>query len=416
MSPVFESHERHRARAWACPGLTARGPARLNSESSTGFGVYVHWPFCASKCPYCDFNSHVRGRIDERRWRTALLAELGHFAAETRTRCVTSLFFGGGTPSLMSPETVAAIVEGVSALWPLAADWEVTLEANPSSVEAERFAAYASAGVNRVSLGVQAFDDDALRFLGRRHSHAEALAALEVAHRHFARVSFDLIYARPGQTVAAWRQELARAIRHAGEHLSLYQLTIEPATAFAQAHVRGDFTMPAESLAATLYEATQEALDAAGLPAYEISNHARPGAESRHNLTYWRYGDYVGVGPGAHGRLTIEGVKIATRQHRAPEVWLEQVERYGHATRTRVALSPEERLEELLLTALRLADGVSRGRFHSEAGRDIEHVLDRERLARLVDGGFLVLDAGGLRATPAGRLRLNAVLAALLAA
>ena len=399
MAALAQSLERHEARA----------------GDEAGFGVYVHWPFCLSKCPYCDFNSHVRERIDERRWRSALLAELAHYAAETRTRRVTSLFFGGGTPSLMSPETVAAVIERVAALWPIAADREVTLEANPSSVEAGRFAAYASAGVNRVSLGVQALDDEALRFLGRRHSLAEALAALNVAHRHFTRVSFDLIYARPGQTVAAWRQELARALQHAGEHLSLYQLTIEPETAFAQAYARGDFALPEESLAAALYEATQVALDAAGLPAYEISNHARPGAESRHNLTYWRYGDYVGVGPGAHGRLTLDGVKVATRQHRAPEAWRARVERCGHATRTRLALSPAERLEELLLMGLRLREGVARGNFCRETGQEIESALDRERLARLVEGGFLALDARGLRATAAGRLRLNAVLRALLA-
>ncbi len=391
-----------------------RRTARAGDEA--GIGVYVHWPFCLSKCPYCDFNSHVRARIDERRWRSALIAELAHYAAETSTRKVTSLFFGGGTPSLMSPETVAAIIERVAALWPTAAGLEVTLEANPSSVEAGRFAAYASAGVNRVSLGVQALDDAALRFLGRRHSQAEALAAVALAHRHFARVSFDLIYARPGQTVAAWRRELARALDHAGEHLSLYQLTIEPETAFAQAHARGSFALPQEALAAALYEATQEALDGAGLPAYEISNHARPGVECRHNLTYWRYGDYVGAGPGAHGRLTLGGVKVATRQHRAPEAWLDRVERCGHATRTHIALSPAERLEELLLMGLRLAEGVGREAFRRETGEEIETTLDRARLARLVDGGFLVLDGRGLRATAAGRLRLDAVLAALLAA
>ena len=380
-----------------------------------GFGVYVHWPFCLSKCPYCDFNSHVRERIDEQRWRSALLAELAHYAAETKTRRVTSLFLGGGTPSLMAPETVAAIIDRVEALWPTAPDLEITLEANPSSVDAARFAAYAAAGVNRVSLGVQALDDEALHFLGRRHSAADALAALGLAHRHFARVSFDLIYARPGQTAAAWRRELARALNHAGEHLSLYQLTIESNTAFAQAHARGDLVLLEEALAADLYEATQDTLEAAGLPAYEISNHARPGAESRHNLTYWRYDDYVGAGPGAHGRLTLDGVKVATRQHRAPEAWLERVERCGHATRARLRLSPAERVEELLLMGLRLREGVGRMRFRRETGQEVEAALDRERLARLVDGGFLALDARGLRATAAGRQRLNAVLAALLA-
>ena len=389
----------------------AGAPAR----DAAGFGVYVHWPFCLSKCPYCDFNSHVRQHFEERRFCAALAAELEHYAAQTGSRVVTSLFFGGGTPSLMAPESVAAIIARVKALWPTAADLEITLEANPSSVEAGRFAGYAAAGVNRLSLGVQALDDTALAFLGRRHSVAEALAAVELATRHFPRTSFDLIYARPGQTLASWRKELAAALAHARGHLSLYQLTIEPATAFAEAHARGDLILPEEGTAAALYEATQEMLEAAGLPAYEISNHAVPGEESRHNLTYWRYGDYVGVGPGAHGRLTIAGEKRATRQHRAPEAWLERVESHGHATRQKLALSPEECREELLMMGLRLAEGVSRERFLKTCGMALEEALKAERLARLVDGGFLVLDARGLRATAAGRQRLNAVLAALIA-
>ncbi|MFI5024959.1 MAG: radical SAM family heme chaperone HemW [Alphaproteobacteria bacterium] len=399
--------------AFAQSVAETRGEAAPAADAA-GFGVYVHWPFCLSKCPYCDFNSHVRQHFEERRWSAALAAELEHYAAETGARVVTSLFFGGGTPSLMAPESVAAIIARVKALWPTAADLEITLEANPTSVEAGRFAGYAAAGVNRLSLGVQALDDTALAFLGRRHFAAEALAAVALAVRHFPRTSFDLIYARPGQTLAAWRKELAQALAHASKHLSLYQLTIEPATAFAEAYARGDLILPEEGSAAALYEATQEMLEAAGLPAYEISNHAAPGEESRHNLTYWRYGDYVGVGPGAHGRLTIAGEKWATRQHRAPEAWLERVERCGHATRQQLALSPEECREEMLMMGLRLAEGVSRERFLKTCGMTLETALEGERLARLVDGGFLLLDARGLRATAAGRQRLNAVLGMLL--
>ncbi|HKO06088.1 MAG TPA: radical SAM family heme chaperone HemW, partial [Alphaproteobacteria bacterium] len=367
--------------------MSGRGaPAAIEADAAAaaavGLGIYVHWPFCLSKCPYCDFNSHVRARIEEARWRAALLAELEHYAAQTGARMVSSLFFGGGTPSLMAPESVAAIIARVRALWPTAADLEITLEANPTSVEAGRFAGYAAAGVNRLSLGVQALDDTALAFLGRRHSAAEALAAVELAVRHFPRTSFDLIYARPGQTLASWRKELAAALAHARGHLSLYQLTIEPATAFAEACARGDLILPEEDSAAALYEATQEMLEAAGLPAYEISNHAAAGEESRHNLTYWRYGDYVGVGPGAHGRLTIAGGKRATRQHRAPEAWLERVERCGHATRQHFALSPEECREEMLLMGLRLAEGVDRKRFLKTCGMTLETALDGARLVR----------------------------------
>ena len=269
---------------------------------SRGFGLYVHWPFCLSKCPYCDFNSHVRDGVDHGRWRAALLAELDHYGAATAGRRLTSIFFGGGTPSLMDPGTVGAVIARAGLHWRPAGDIEITLEANPTSVEAERLADFRDAGVNRVSLGVQSLDDDALRFLGRGHSAAEALRAVDLAAGLFARTSFDLIYARPGQDVAAWQRELDRALAHAGDHLSVYQLTIEPGTAFHQAHRRGDLAVPSGDAAAALYEATQVALDAAGLPAYEISNHAAPGAACRHNLTYWRYGDYAGIGPGAHGR------------------------------------------------------------------------------------------------------------------
>jgi putative oxygen-independent coproporphyrinogen III oxidase len=378
--------------------------------------LYIHWPFCKSKCPYCDFNSHVRDGINEARWRRALLADLDHVAGETAGRRVTSIFFGGGTPSLMDPATVAALIERAATRWCLLADAEITLEANPTSVEARTFGRLRQAGVNRLSLGVQALDDRALRFLGRGHDTAEALQALELARRHFQRFSFDLIYARPGQQPAQWRAELERAIALAGDHLSLYQLTIEGGTAFATAHARGDFSLPDEETAGALYEATQAQLESAGLAAYEISNHARPGGESRHNLTYWRYGDYAGIGPGAHGRLTLGDGKAATRQLRAPETWLAAVEREGHGRQERTLLSRAERREEMLMMGLRLAEGVDRGRFAAAIGTPLEQALDGRRLADLIAGGFVSMDDRRLRATPAGRQRLNAVLAALLAA
>jgi oxygen-independent coproporphyrinogen-3 oxidase len=378
--------------------------------------LYIHWPFCKSKCPYCDFNSHVRDGIEQRRWRDGLLAELEDAARETAGRRLGSIFFGGGTPSLMAPETVAALIERAGACWRVDADTEITLEANPTSVEAGRFRALAEAGVNRLSLGVQALDDSALRFLGRGHDAAEALAAIELARRSFPRFSFDLIYARPGQTEAAWRAELDRALALAGDHLSLYQLTIERGTAFATAFARGDFALPDDDRAGALYEETQARLEAAGLPAYEISNHARPGGESRHNLAYWRSEDYAGIGPGAHGRLTLGGRRVATRRHRAPETWLAAVERQGHGLEERAALAPDELLREVLMMGLRLTQGVSRARFRAATGRALETALDGARLADLIDGGFIVLDDAGLRATAAGRQRLNAVLALLIPA
>jgi oxygen-independent coproporphyrinogen-3 oxidase len=386
-----------------------------NSDTGPGFGLYVHWPFCRSKCPYCDFNSHVRAAVDHRRWQAALLRELDHYGETAGERRLTSIFFGGGTPSLMEPATVAAVIDRALKLWPPAGELEVTLEANPTSVEADKFAAFAAAGVNRVSLGVQALRDADLRFLGRQHDTAGARRAVETGHRHFNRLSFDLIYARPGQTVGAWTDELTEALALAGDHLSVYQLTIEPEAAFAAAHRRGDFSLPDEDTAAALFEATQELLAAAGLAAYEISNHARAGRSCRHNLTYWRYGDYAGIGPGAHGRLTLADTKYATRQHRAPEAWLAAVEEKGHATRQRDAVAPEARREEMLMMGLRLAEGVSAARFFSETGQALAASLDPARLAQLREGGFVVLDEAGLRATAAGRQRLNAVLAQLLA-
>jgi len=383
-----------------------------------GFGIYVHWPFCLSKCPYCDFNSHVRATIDAARWRAALLAELDHYATETAGRAATSLFFGGGTPSLMMPETVAAIIERVAILWPRpdGTPPEITLEANPGAAEAARFAAFAEAGVNRLSLGVQSFDDDALTFLGRAHDAGEARAALDHARRYFPRFSLDMIYARPGQRVAAWRAELDEALEQAGDHLSLYQLTIEPGTAFHTARRLGRLTLPDEETGAALYEETLARLAAAGLPAYEISNHARPGGECRHNLTYWRAGDYVGVGPGAHGRLaTPGGGRLATRQTRAPEAWLQEVEQRGHGTAERIPVTPEERGTEMLLMGLRMVEGVRLDRLAAAAGRPLAEIVDRVRLAMLVEDGLLLLDDNRLCTTAAGRARLDGVLAALLA-
>ena len=385
----------------------------MTTAADPGFALYVHWPFCLSKCPYCDFNSHVRDRIDQARWRSALLTELDHFADGTPGRRLTSLFFGGGTPSLMAPATVAAVIDRAAERWQAAPDIEVTLEANPTSVEARRFADYRAAGVNRVSLGVQALDDEALRILGRGHDRADAMAALSLAVRIFPRWSFDLIYARPGQSVTAWRRELATALALADGHLSLYQLTIEPGTAFHPLAERGDLVLPDDETQATLYEVTGQMAEAAGLPAYEISNHARPGEESRHNLTYWRYGDYVGVGPGAHGRLGLGGRKWATRTHRAPEIWLDRVERLGHGEHPREPVDPDLQRREMLMMGLRLSEGVDLTRLTATGDVTEQSVIDPRRLAPLLAGGFLRRDGAHLKATPAGRMRLNAVLAAL---
>ena len=378
-------------------------------------GVYVHWPFCKSKCPYCDFNSHVRDGVDQSRWANALLKELDHAAREAPDRRFETMFFGGGTPSLMEPTTVGAVIERVKALWDTAADIEVTLEANPTSVEASRFAALAQVGVNRVSLGVQALDAASLRFLGREHSADEAVEAIATARRHFARYSFDLIYARPGQTEEAWAAELERALALAGEHLSLYQLTIERGTRFFTDHARGAFTLPGEDQAAAMFELTQARLAAAGLPAYEISNHARPGAACRHNLIYWRYQDYVGVGPGAHGRFAEGAGKRATRRASGPEAWLEAVELEGHGTAETTLICGQDLVEEALMMGLRLAEGIDRAVFASMTGADPVTALGERRLAPLVKAGYLEVDALHLKATPAGRQRLNAVLERLVA-
>jgi putative oxygen-independent coproporphyrinogen III oxidase len=391
--------------------MAASGAAEVSAAEP--LAVYIHWPFCRSKCPYCDFNSHVRDRVDTARWQQALLADLDHHAELVPGREVGSVFFGGGTPSLMPPETVAALLGRVRSSWDVAPDLEVTLEANPNSAEAARFQAFASAGVNRLSLGVQALDPAALRLLGRAHDRGEAIDAIEHARASFARFSFDLIYARPGQSLAAWRRELDEVLTLAGDHLSLYQLTIESGTALATLERRGELVIPAEEDAAALYEMTQEQLAAQGLPAYEISNHARPGSECRHNLAYWRYQDYVGIGPGAHGRLTVGDVKYATRQARLPERWLAAVEEAGTGTEEMAAIDRDDAVEEMLMMGLRLTEGVARARLEGAAGRDAEAIFG-DNLASLVEGGFLTLDRDRLAATAAGRQRLNAVLAGLL--
>jgi putative oxygen-independent coproporphyrinogen III oxidase len=367
---------------------------------SEPLALYVHWPFCVSKCPYCDFNSHVRETIDQDVWRDAMLADLAHEAARLPDRALTSIFFGGGTPSLMPPATVAALIEAAGRHWSLADDIEITLEANPSSVEAARFADLASAGVNRVSLGLQAFDDAALAFLGRAHDTEEGLAALETAQRLFGRVSFDLIYALPGQTERQWAGDLDRALTFGSEHLSLYQLTIEPGTRFATLAAQGTLIPLDADEAADLFELTQDRTAAAGLPAYETSNHARRGAESRHNLTYWRYGDYAGIGPGAHGRRG----GLATLRHKKPENWLSAIGRHGNGLQSEDQLSPDERAIEAIVMGLRLAEGLDLAR------HDLQDRFDWNAVGRLQDNGLLHTDADRLTVTPAGRCLLDAIL------
>ena len=366
--------------------------------------LYIHWPFCVSKCPYCDFNSHVRDHVDQADWRRALLADLAYEARQLPGRRLTSIFFGGGTPSLMDPGTAEALIAAAREHWDVSDDLEVTLEANPSSVEAARFADLAAAGVNRVSLGLQSLDDAALRFLGRAHGVAEGLAALEVAQRHFARVSFDLIYALPGQSVDAWERMLGQALGYGTGHLSLYQLTIEPGTRFAALHAAGKFEPLDSDSAADLFERTAALTEAAGLPAYEISNHARRGQESRHNLTYWRYGDYAGVGPGAHGRR----MGLRTVRHRKPENFLAGLARNGHGMVEEDALSPIEAADEALVMGLRLTEGIDPTTIAERFG--LVRLLDDRAVERLVASGHLRRDGTRLRTTAAGRLLLDTIL------
>ncbi|MCI4590216.1 radical SAM family heme chaperone HemW [Sphingobium sp. BYY-5] len=376
------------------------------SALAAPLALYVHWPFCVSKCPYCDFNSHVRDRIDTEAWRAGLLADMAHEAALTAGRPLTSIFFGGGTPSLMPPALVADLIAAADRHWGLAPDMEITLEANPNSVETARFADLAAAGVNRVSLGLQALDNEALHFLGRAHDVAEGLAALDTAQRVFDRVSFDLIYARPDQGEADWRDELARALSFGTGHLSLYQLTIEPGTRFATLVAQNKLTPADPDHGATLYELTQAMTGEAGIPAYEISNHARPGQQSRHNLTYWRYGDYVGIGPGAHGRRTGQ----ATLRHKKPENWMSAVERNGHGTQSEDALTGEDRAREALLMGLRLAEGVDLDRIAALSGIGAAHLVDERAIDQLIDIGLLHRNGPRLQVAAAGMLLLDAIL------
>ncbi|WP_114228792.1 MULTISPECIES: radical SAM family heme chaperone HemW [Sphingomonas] len=388
-------------------------PQSVNESSPAAPGaaplaLYIHWPFCVSKCPYCDFNSHVRSGIDQQAWREALLADLAYEASLLPGRRLGSIFFGGGTPSLMDPATVAALIDAAQRHWPVADDLEVTLEANPSSVEAANFADLAAAGVNRVSLGLQSLDDRALAFLGRAHSSAEALAALDTAQAQFDRVSIDLIYALPEQAPAQWEAMLNRALSFGTGHLSLYQLTIEPGTKFAALHAAGRFTPLGEDAAADLFELTAAMTEAAGRPAYEISNHAAAGQESRHNLTYWRYGDYAGVGPGAHGRRG----GLRTVRHKKPENFLAALARNGHGLSEEEALAPQEAAHEALVMGLRLAEGIDVAALERRFGRALVEPAAVERLARL---GLVERSRDRLRVTPAGRLLLDRILAELAA-
>jgi putative oxygen-independent coproporphyrinogen III oxidase len=372
--------------------------------SGEPLALYVHWPFCVSKCPYCDFNSHVRDAIDQEAWRNALLADLAHEARPLPGRRLTSIFFGGGTPSLMNPATVEALIAAATDYWPAADDIEITLEANPNSVEAARFADLAKAGVNRVSLGLQSFDDRALAFLGRAHSAREGFAALETAQRHFRRVSFDLIYALPGDTDDSWSATLAQALSLGTSHLSLYQLTIEPGTRFAAMAARGELEPLHSDAAAALFELTDAMTSAAGMPAYEISNHARRGQESRHNLTYWRYGDYAGVGPGAHGRR----LGRRTVRHRKPENFLAAVARNGHGIAEEAPLSAVETADEALVMGLRLREGIDARATADRFG--LPSIVDWSRVDRLVDSGHLTREHMRIALTARGRLLLDHIL------
>ncbi|MFC0150560.1 radical SAM family heme chaperone HemW [Sphingobium scionense] len=374
-------------------------------------GLYVHWPFCVSKCPYCDFNSHVRDRIDADAWQAALLADLAHEAEKTGRRPLRSIFFGGGTPSLMPPHIAASLIEAAERHWGFSNDIEITLEANPNSVEAARFGDLAAAGINRVSLGLQALDNEALAFLGRAHDVDEGLGALDTARRIFDRVSFDLIYARPGQSESDWEAELARALSFGTGHLSLYQLTIEPGTRFATLAAQGKLTPVDPDHGATLYEMTQAMTAQAGIPSYEISNHARPGQESRHNLIYWRYGDYVGIGPGAHGRRG----GMATLRHKKPENWMSAVDRNGNGLQQEVPLQAEDKAREALLMGLRLGEGVDLARIAGLSGLPIGALVDDRAVDRMNDLGLVWRTGNRLQVSPAGMLLLDAILPEVVA-
>ena len=379
-----------------------------------GLAVYIHWPFCKSKCPYCDFNSHVREQVEQDRWKAALLRELRTMAGHVPHHRVRSIFFGGGTPSLMPPDTVAALIDEVHALWPMENDVEITLEANPTSVEASTFRDFKQAGVNRVSLGVQSLDGEALKFLGRGHSVPEALQAVDLARAMFERYSFDLIYARPAQTLKAWEAELTRALTYVGNHMSLYQLTIEENTAFHHAYAKGGFTLPDEVQSEALYRMTEAMLAAKGLNAYEVSNYATPGEESRHNLAYWKGTDYIGVGAGAHGRIRKDGERIATQTLKSPERWLENVEKNGHAVEVWQPIDRQHEAEERLMMGLRIREGISYAEFQAQNGFDLRDYILSERIALYTRKGLLVDDPLRLQVTLDGRLVLNRLTVELL--
>jgi oxygen-independent coproporphyrinogen-3 oxidase len=368
--------------------------------------LYIHWPFCVTKCPYCDFNSHVRATVDDAAWCAALLADLRFEAEKLPDHRLASIFFGGGTPSLMPPATVEALISDAINHWKPTESLEITLEANPSSVESARFSAFATAGINRLSLGLQALDDGDLRILGRPHDLAQGLAALEIAQKHFDRVSFDLIYDRPAMTTAAWEAELTRALGFGTDHLSLYQLTLEPGTRFTALHKQGKLTLPDADTSADLFEMTREMTAKAGLPAYEVSNHARPGSESRHNLAYWTYGDYTGIGPGAHGRRK----GVATERLKKPESWLASVSGKGHGMASETLLRPDERATEALVMGLRLADGIDSETFFGRTGVPLEAMIRPDRVARYAAQGLLVSDGRGLRLTRSGQPFVDALL------
>ncbi len=376
---------------------------------SQPLGLYIHWPFCVSKCPYCDFNSHVRDRVDHKRWEKALLKELSYVGEKTKGRKLNSVFFGGGTPSLMAPETIHALINALDKYW-IIDNPEISMEANPNSVEINKFQHFRQAGVNRVSLGIQSLDTAALKFLGRAHNVQEAMRAIEIAATTFDRYSFDLIYALPGQTLAEWEKQLKEALPLIRDHMSLYQLTIEPGTAFYTAYARKDFTLPKGNLAADLYERTHAMLLEKGIDRYEVSNHAVQGRECQHNLIYWRYQDYAGIGPGAHGRLTLGQQKFATKCYRAPETWLEHVETNGHAIQEKTPLNEEDQLIETLMMGLRLKEGIHLENFKNTFHQPIENFIDISKLASLIEEGYMEQSPSHLKATDEGLVRLNGIL------
>ena len=384
------------------------------SDKTDDLALYIHWPFCISKCPYCDFNSHVSDSIDQSLWRSALLQELRTEINENPDRCITSVFFGGGTPSLMAPGTVNDILETAAKFWKVDRNLEVTLEANPTSVETGNLNDFKRAGINRLSLGIQSLEDSALKFLGREHSAREALLALDTAREIFPRYSFDLIYCRPHQSLTAWERELTAALEYTGDHISLYQLTIERGTAFFSLWRNGGLTMPDESISAGQFEQTQGILENAGLPAYEISNHAKPGHESQHNLNYWQYGDYVGIGPGAHGRIQHGNQKLAVRRIASPENWRQQVMVESHGIQEKVQLTSAEIFEEMMLMGLRLRRGIDLASLQDKTQQPLFNQINENALANLISAGFMKKTPYQLKATRAGRQRLNAIMATLL--